>query len=203
MSQLNTINQSGLLNSNLNDDNNNNYIRRFVNLTPVATGELSVNSTSTSFSSSPLQPVSYSSSFSSSLSFTRSSHVAENNFLNDQITSLNQFQMLDISNNNANNNSGINSNTNKRVVIHNQINRTSSTPVVTRTATAHTQLTDDLVKQINLKKINEKHAHTIGNYLLFEPQTINDTFGTAFNIKSNKYFYWKVNFFIVHCKINI
>ncbi len=120
----------------------------------------------------------------SSLNFSASNTSrmsASNNFLSDQITSP-TIQ-------------------NEAKPTLNQVTRTSSSPAAVMTTS--NQISNNLTKQsanqfsnrsVETEDNQQKNSLHLGNYLLFEPQSINDTFGAAINKANNQTFYWKVKF---------
>lgn len=110
-----------------------------------------------------------------------------NNFLNDHITNLSPSILVNSSNE-----------AKQAFQIQNMVTRTASAPsTVPINQTNHQQT---ITKEIECSNPNSGNTNGIktgalnmGDYLLFEPQTVNDTFGVALNLKSNEYFNWKVS----------
>lgn len=110
-----------------------------------------------------------------------------NNFLNDQITSPTLHLTNEVK---------------PPLFVGAQVSRTVSSPssimtsqTVNKSAPSQTQnrLLQQQDQQLTNKSSDEsKRALKLGNYLLFESQSVNDSFGTAINTDTNQTFYWKV-----------
>jgi len=102
---------------------------------------------------------------------------ASNNFLSDQISSSTAFKL-----------------------VSNQVARTTSSPAAVASTSNQNannsmkQSVDSFLQPIESKNSHQKNSLCIGNYLLYEPESINDTFGTAIKNSCNQKFYWKVMF---------
>lgn len=106
-----------------------------------------------------------------SLNLAANPSVASNNFLSDQITS-----------------PPIQVNEAKPLINNNQVIRTSSTPTKISQNQNTNQTRDSTIRSTESES---KNSLKLRNYILFEPQTINETFGTALNTLTNQVFYWK------------
>lgn len=105
---------------------------------------------------------------------------SSNNFLNDQITSLSSSSLVNSSNENK----------------ANQVNRTSSAPVAIMTGINQYQNKLKKTESSTMKSNDSEfrcsnNALTLGDYYLYEPHSINDTFGLAKNHKTDQSYYWK------------
>jgi len=108
-----------------------------------------------------------------------------NNFLNDHITNLSPSILVNSSNE-----------AKPAFQIQNLVTRTSSAPVTiginqTNQQQINNKETENSNQTDSNAISNKTGALNLGDYLLFEPQTVNDSFGVALNLKSNEYFNWK------------
>lgn len=112
---------------------------------------------------------------------TQQQQQPANNFLNDQITNLSIT---------------VNSNEVKSVIPNQHqtlVNRTTSAPSALSTNKSNaSRQSSECSKYVNTaNEAGNKNALALGDYVLFEPQSANDLFGTALNSKTNQLFYWK------------
>lgn len=122
-------------------------------------------------------------------------YITNHNYLNDQISNLISSISVNSTGNNSNNNEIKHFPPGQ---VH--LNRTSSTSVINtynNNNDKQSDQTDRIEPNNNLRVKNEstlenkKGVLNLGNYLFFEPESVNDTFGNALNTKTNQIFYWK------------
>ena len=62
-----------------------------------------------------------------------------------------------------------------------------------KTTTTTTTTTQQQQTQTTNNSSGSKKCFQLGDYILFEPANMNDTFSSAFNTKKKQFYFWKVN----------